>query len=140
MPNNLGFRVVYRFLMADGRDGGKLSGTLRFRILQSTLEDQFEFDVNGQGIAPADIRAEPTDDDELPYVWYEVDLAKCPPLAGNNELGMTMTKLATRRPDQDPLSPYEPFPYMEEMIVTVEVQLRHCRFRAGSTGPDGAWA
>ena len=31
-------------------------------------------------------------DDELPAVWYEVDLTDGPPFTGDNELGMTLTR------------------------------------------------
>ena len=46
-PETEGMRQRYRFLMADGRNGQKLSGTMRFPILNATLENDFDFDING---------------------------------------------------------------------------------------------
>ena len=94
--------------------------TARLRILQSSLKDKFEFDINGQPIKTEFVRAEEVPDDELPYVWYEVDLDKCPPFAGDNELGMTMTTMPTVRDDlADSAKMYEVVPYMEELIIQV---------------------
>jgi hypothetical protein len=39
-------RQAFTFRMADGRDGEKLKGTLRFRLYDATLEDSFAFDLN----------------------------------------------------------------------------------------------
>ena len=120
-PLNEGYRVPFRFWMADGKHGQSLEGTLRFRILQSTVEDKFAFDINGQPIDTADIRLEAVNDNELPYVWYEIDLARCPPFAGHNELGMTLLKLTSKRDDLgDTAMIYEIYPYMEQLIITVE--------------------
>jgi len=116
-----GFRHLFRFLMADGRDGQSLKGTLRWRILQSTLEDKFAFDLNGRPLDADKVRSEAFADDELPYVWYEIDLAECPPFAGENELGIRPLKVATHRPHREGAANlYEEFPYMEELIATVE--------------------
>ena len=41
-----GFRQVYRFPMADGRNGENLRGHLRLRILAATPDDRFAFDIN----------------------------------------------------------------------------------------------
>jgi len=86
-PNSKGFRQVYRFLMADGKDGEPLKGRLRVRILQSTLEDAFDFDINGKKIAADKMKRTFVPDDELPAVWYEVDLTNCPPFAGDHSRG-----------------------------------------------------
>ena len=119
-PKSLGFRQVFRFLMADGRDGGKLNGTLRLRMLQSTLEDRFALDINGKPINPAYVRRADEPDDELPAVWYEVGLSHCPPFAGQNELGITPLEVNLHPAlDGDAAFLYEPYPYMEELIVTV---------------------
>jgi len=120
-PEGEGFRHVFRFLMADGKDGRPLKGTLRWRVLQSTPQDKVSFDLNGHPLDADQIRSEAVADDELPYVWHEVDLAGCPPLAGENELGIRPLKLATHRPAPDGKAfPYEEFPYIEELIATVE--------------------
>ena len=116
-----GFRQVFHFLMADGRDGGGLKGTLRLRMLQSTLDDRFALDVNGAAIDPARVRREAVPDDELPSVWYETDLEHCPPFCGENELGITPLGLSAGRELQGEAALlYEPHPYMEELIVTVD--------------------
>lgn len=109
-----GFREIYRFLMADGQHGEKLRGKLRFRILQSTLEYQFIFDINGQEIDTAKVRREFVPDEELPAVWYEVNLVDCPSFTGNNELGMTMTGCPEHHQGAGKA------PYMEELEVTIE--------------------
>ena len=121
-PRSLGFRLVYRYLMADGRNGERLSGTLRFRMLQSTLEDRFALDINGAPVDEANVRREAVPDDELPAVWYEIALEDCPPFAGENELGMTPTALVTCRDDLQGEAAllYEAYPYMEELIISVD--------------------
>ena len=119
-PESKGFRQIYRFLMADGKDGQKLRGILRLRILQSSLKDKFEFDINGEPVRTEFVCATEVPDDELPCVWYEVDLDKCPPFTGDNELGMTMTTMPTARDDlADSAKMYEVVPYMEELIIEV---------------------
>ena len=117
-PYSKGFRQIYRFVMADGKDGQKLVGTLRFRILQSTLEDRFALDINGSAIDAASVKQEAVADEELPYVWYEVGLADCPAFRGVNELGMTPQEFGAT--PARPGTLYEMHPYMEELIVTVE--------------------
>ncbi len=69
-PETEGMRQLFRFLMADGRDGRTLSGSMRFPILNSTLEDGFDFDVNGAPIDGADVRRSAGGDEELPLVWH----------------------------------------------------------------------
>ena len=120
-PEATGIRQVYRFQMADGKDGQTLRGSLRLRMLQSTTDNQFRFDINRQPVNPDHVRSELVPDQELPAVWHEVDLAKCPPFADQNELGITMlNKPVARLVAQDQPSFYEPYPYMEQLIVTVE--------------------
>ena len=119
-PETQGFRQVFRFWMADGKDGRKLDGTLRLRILQATDEDRFAFDVNGEPIDPAHVGCEVERDDELPAVWYEVALSHCPAFAGHNELGIKPLKVVGHRPQEDRAAElYGVCPYMEELIVTV---------------------
>ena len=72
--DSLGYRQVYRFLMADGSKGNLLKGKLRARFLDSTLEDDFELDINGKKIARNKIKRDFLPDDELPPVWYGVGL------------------------------------------------------------------
>ncbi len=67
-PDTEGMRQRYRFLMADGRDGQTLSGTMQFPILNATLEDAFDFDINGAPINAADVHRTAGGDEELPLV------------------------------------------------------------------------
>ena len=120
-PETRGMRQVYRFLMADGRDGGRLAGSMRFPILSAVLEDRFEFDLNGVPIDAAHVQREAGGDDELPLVWHEIDLAHCPPFRGDNDLGIIPRELNTSRPWRDGAATlYEPHPYLEELIVRVD--------------------
>ena len=114
-PGCEGYRHIYRFLMADGRKGEELEGRLRCRILQSTLDDAFTLDLNGRPIDEARVRRDFVPDDELPAVWYEVDLAHCPAFVGDNELGITMIHQAAGSAHLEG----EKFPYMEEIEVIV---------------------
>ena len=119
-PETERMRQRYRFLMADGRDGQKLSGTMKFPILNSTLEDVFDFDVNRAPIEGADVRRSAGGDDELPLVCHEIDLSSCPPFCGDNELGVTPRKLSAPRRHRDGGAVlYEPYPYLEQLIVFV---------------------
>ena len=117
-PGSEGFRQVYRFLMADGRNGEKLTGTMKFRILQSTLEDRFDLDLNGRPIEAEAVKREAVADKDLPYVWNEIDLSRCPVFESENELGLTPRKLVTMRPQESAI--YEPCPYLEELIVSID--------------------
>jgi len=119
-PRSEGFRQAYRFQTADGNGSDGLSGTLRWRILQCTLRDEFGFDLNGRPIEAARIRPQAVEDEELPYVWYEVELADCPPLRGHNELGLCPRRIVTHRPaPEGAVTAYEEYPYLEEVVVTV---------------------
>ena len=121
-PETEGQRQIYRFLMADGRDGQKLSGNMRFPILNASLEDRFAFDLNGAPIDDAHVRRTAGVDGELPLVWHELDLARCPAFCGDNELGITPRKLTPSPPARDGSATlYEPHPYLEQLIVTVDV-------------------
>lgn len=107
-----GHRQAFRFVMADGRNGEALKGTAHWRILASTPADGFVFDINGTYLLPSAIRTVVEEDEELPAVWYEVDLFDCPEFAGDNELGVTLTELGGNRTGDDP--------YLEELVVVVE--------------------
>lgn len=90
------------------------------RILQSSLKDEFDLDINGKPVSAALIRRREVADDELPCVRHEVDLDQCPPFRGDNELGMTMTTMPVVRDDlPDSAMMYEVVPYMEELIIDV---------------------
>ena len=109
--NSAGFRQIFRFWMADGKEGEDLQGKLRVRFLNATLEEEFALDINGTFIPPEKVEREFEADAELPYVWHEVDLADCPPFCGENELGMTPMRLEGQRKGDV---------YMEELELIVE--------------------
>jgi len=111
--NSCGFRQPFRFLMADGRAGEALTGCMRWRILGSSLDDEFTFDLNRAPIPPSAVRRQFQEDEELPAVWYEVDLAACPAFAGDNELGLTLTRYGDGHGTAEQ-------PYMEELEIIVE--------------------
>ena len=50
-----GERLAFPFRMADGRDGEKLEGALRFRLLECTADDRWRFDLNGVELDQADV-------------------------------------------------------------------------------------
>jgi hypothetical protein len=112
-PSSCGFRQAFRFLMADGRYGERLEGTARWRILGSTLDDAFDFDLNGTPVPAEAVRRAFEADEELPYVWYEVNLADCPPFGGDNELGIVATRFGSgpRGAASEP--------YLEELEIIV---------------------
>jgi len=118
--DTIGRRQAFTFRMADGRNGEKIDGTLRFRIYDATPQDEFEIDLNGEAI-PAerfDIEYQPQGEqwDEptgegtiptgeqselfeksVPFSWppnlrFEIPLVDCPPFRGDNELGITLVK------------------------------------------------
>jgi hypothetical protein len=109
-PDTLGKRQVFTFRMADGKNGSRLQGTLRFRIYGATAADEFTVDLNGTAIAREKLSITPQPQGEafekpeeplrLPggsFVWpanlcFAVALADCPPFRGDNELGITLVK------------------------------------------------
>ncbi len=109
---SIGFRQPFRFRMADGRGGEQLTGVMRWRLLAATTADAFVFDINGTYLLPSAVRVVPEADDELPAVWYEIDLQACPEFAGDNELGVILMTLAEPRTAGEP--------YLEELEVIVE--------------------
>ncbi|MEN6533242.1 MAG: family 10 glycosylhydrolase [Bryobacteraceae bacterium] len=106
-----GVRRTYQFRMADGRNGEKLNGTLRFPIYFIDPEDRIEIDVNGRPVPYSKVRRIACDREKigLPGAWFEVALADCPPFRGDNELGIILHTERKR----------EPVPYMEELDITV---------------------
>ena len=126
--DRVGRRQVFTFRMADGKNGEKLQGVLRFRIYGASPEDQFAIDLNGGAIAPGKLRiehqpqGEVSEEPEGPvgqpggsFTWpanlrFEIALADCPPFRGDNELGMTLVK-------RNPTS--EKAPVMEALEVCV---------------------
>ena len=97
-------RSAIRFRMADGRDGRPLEGRLRFRVYNLHDSEQLTVDVNGSPIpTEAIIERRKTNIHVAaerrypgmhipPHIAYEIDLAKCPPFRGDNELGFVFVK------------------------------------------------
>lgn len=96
----IGKRQVYRFRMADGRNGEPVEGVLRFRIYDATAADEFAVDVNGQPIPAEKMQIVHQPDGEKlderftwrPGLRFEIPLPGCPPFRGDNELGVTLVK------------------------------------------------
>jgi D-amino peptidase len=120
-------RMVMPFRMADGCAGERLKGRLRFWIYHATSDDELTIDINGELIASEHI--ERIDVGEwrsgLPGQRFEVDLADCPPLRGNNQLGVRLEQTVNR----------DRIPYMEELIVNVVSPLDTDRLTAVSNVP-----
>ena len=110
-------RQVFRFRMADGKDGRKLRGWLRLRVFDASPGDVFALDVNGVPIPDGRVRVEHFPNGErskqpaqpfktsgnfgIPedgtFDWpenlrLEIDLKYCPPLRGDNEIGVTLVR------------------------------------------------
>ena len=99
---NLGQRQTLPFRMADGHKGQKLTGRLRFRIYNLHEKDIIHIDLNNVEIPKNAILERKKTNIHVaadtrypgmhipPHIAYEIDLAKCPPLRGDNELGLTL--------------------------------------------------
>ena len=107
-----GTRQVYPFRMADGRRGGPLRGTFRFRIIHGTADDRFDTDINGATVAARHVkRTVHAHDPEMSWTWAEVDLGDCPPFRFDNELGITWRSDTAGRAE---------VPYLEEVDILVQ--------------------
>ena len=108
----VGKRLVFPFRMADGRNGEKLGGLMRFWVYRLPQDAEIAVDVNGTVVEPARISRTAAGQrrGEIAGFRFEISLADCPPFRGDNELGLT---LAT---ETDQLRTA----YMEELEVTVE--------------------
>ncbi|MFB3902393.1 MAG: hypothetical protein ACE15E_02985 [Acidobacteriota bacterium] len=107
----IGQRLVFPFRMADGRKGEKLAGLLRFWVYHVTPGDRLEVDINGRKIPASLIKQLDAAERRglVPGAQYEIRLADCPPLKGDNELGLVLS----------PASEPRITPYMEELEVTI---------------------
>jgi len=108
--DSVGRRQVFAFRMADGKDGQRLQGVLRFRLYDASPQDEFAIDLNGEAIArdkftiehhpQGETSEEPGGPVTLPgasFTWpanlrFEVALEDCPAFRGDNELGITLAK------------------------------------------------
>ena len=111
-PKDVGKRKVFPFLMADGRNGEKLRGTMTFWVYRLTQNDKFRVDLNGKAIPTAKIRKVAIGKRRggLPGQRFTISLKDCPPFRGNNRLGLTL--MAAPRD--------KTIPYMEELEVNVQ--------------------
>ena len=107
-----GERQVFPFLMADGRDGKKIEGGMTFWIYHLDPTDQLTIDINGRRVSPRKISRLAVGDRRggLPGQRVEIALRDCPPFAGENELGVTVSLPAEN----------ERVPYLEELEVKVK--------------------
>ena len=98
--------------MADGRDGKQLTGTLTFWVYHLNRQDQLTVDINGKLVAAENIRRQAVGQRRggLPGERLEISLADCPPFRGQNQLGLTLTKLSGQHKQP---------PYAEELEITV---------------------
>jgi hypothetical protein len=110
--DNIGKGLIFPFRMADGRDGEELEGTMRFWIYHISADDPVEITLNGKAIDPGKIKRFPAGElrGELPGQRFEIELADCPPFAGDNKLGLTLKSKGDR----------DHVPLMEELIVMVK--------------------
>ena len=105
-------RQVFPFQMADGRDGKPLPGTLTFWIYHLNEQDQLTVDINGKTVTAKNIRRQDVGQRRggLPGQRLTISLGDCPPFRGQNQLGLTLTKL---------VGEHKQPPYMEELEITV---------------------
>jgi len=106
----VGQRQVFPFLMADGRQGEKLTGRMTFWVYRLAKSDRFAVDINGRAVPASRVRRLASGERRggLTRQPFEIDLADCPPFRGENELGLTLkSKIADRTP------------YMEELELVV---------------------
>lgn len=130
-PETAGNRQVFNFRMADGRNGEKLDGILRFRVYDAVPGDGFAVDINGVPIHSTRLRIEHLPQGDAfekpeepvylpgePFMWpphlrFEIALEDCPPFRGDNELGLRLKTLA-QQPGR------EKNPLMEALEVRVK--------------------
>ncbi len=114
--DRVGTRQVYAFRMADGSNGERLQGTLRFQVFHVDGDDEFAIDLNGAPLSVQVVRREYRPDADPPATWFEISLADCPPFRFKNELGLTLLRLGPGLG----LAEKAQAPYMEELEVFVE--------------------
>ena len=110
--DTVGRRLAFPFRMADGRHGEKLNGRLTFWVYYLSDADEMAVDINGQLVDRTRVKRYPAGQRRggLPGRRFEIALAHCPPLRGDNQLGLTLMSRVDRA---------QP-PYMEELEVNVE--------------------
>jgi len=141
----VGRRQAFPFLMADGRKGESLEGTLTFWVYALDHPSQLSVDINGEAIAADKIRTVRAGERRggLAGWRFELKLADCPEFRGENQLGLTLTRVNSR----------DHVPYIEELEVVVTEVLKRRRAAVndsirimiavdseGPTGVDEYWA
>ena len=109
--NQVGQRLSFPFRMADGRNGEALTGRMTFWIYHLEADDRVAIDINGKPIAERHLRRLSAGQRRsgLPGTRFELDLADCPPLQGDNQLGVVLKTKAVRAH----------VPFLEELEVSV---------------------
>lgn len=99
---DIGQRQVFRFRIADGLDQKPLNGRMRFRVYNLHDDDLLQVDLNRTVIEKtACIERRKTNIHVAadrrypgmhipPHIAFAFDLTKCPPMKGDNELGLTL--------------------------------------------------
>ena len=105
-------RRVFKFKMADGRNGEKLAGLLRFRLFHLMPADEVLIDINGIAVAKDRVKIDQKPEDDPTATWFEINLCDCQPFRGDNELGLRLTAVDKNT---------DSTPYMEELEVIVFV-------------------
>lgn len=110
--DSVGRRQVFPFRMADGRKGEELSGRVTYWVYLLDADDELHVDINGRPIEPSFVRrvASGARRGGVAGQRFEISLTDCPPLRGDNELGLTL---------QTPLDQRQP-PWMEELEIVVD--------------------
>ena len=111
--DNTGKRLSLPFRMADGRHGESLTGRMTFWIYHLEENDTLAIDINGKPIAERHLKRFPAGSRRsgLPGTRFELKLENCPPLRGDNQLGVVLKTKAVRAH----------VPFLEELEVTVAV-------------------
>lgn len=99
---DLGQRQVFHFRMADRSEEKALIGRMRFRIYNLHDDDSVRIDLNGETVPDSALLERRKTNIHVaadrrypgmhipPHIAFEYDLARCPPMKGDNELGVTL--------------------------------------------------
>ncbi|GEM_PF-110966 len=122
--DNTGKRLILPFRMADGRHGESLTGRMTFWIYHLEENDKLAIDINGKPIAERHLKRFPAGARRsgLPGTRFELKLENCPPLRGDNQLGVVLKTKAVRAH----------VPFLEELEVTVAADRKRT-----TAGPQG---
>jgi hypothetical protein len=100
----LGEHVVLPFRLDLDRVASQLTGRLRFRVYNLHDQDELTIDLNGSALTDEAVVERRKTNIHVaadrrypgmhitPHIAYEIDLQRCPPLSGENELGLLLTR------------------------------------------------